>query len=142
MKTIILGAALCALAFTGAAVATNVPDYVAKAVADPSRPQTDVARDVLRDRGFGQDFPHGLGHGVGFTAIDHNAYPRLHPASPDTLETGMVCNIEPAIYLRGRCGMRHCDMVHITEHGSELLTPFLGTHTALTAGMARRESLA
>ena len=48
MKTIILGAALCALALTGAAVAANVPDYIAKAVADPSRPQTDVARDALR----------------------------------------------------------------------------------------------
>lgn len=48
MKAIILGAALCALALTGAAVAANVPDYIAKAVADPSRPQTDVARDALR----------------------------------------------------------------------------------------------
>ncbi len=48
MKTIILGAALCAIALTGAALAAHVPDYVAKAVADPSRPQTDVARDALR----------------------------------------------------------------------------------------------
>ncbi|HEY5084745.1 MAG TPA: hypothetical protein VII48_09495 [Rhizomicrobium sp.] len=48
MKTIILGAALCALTVTGAAFAAPVPDYVAKAVADPSRPQTDVARDALR----------------------------------------------------------------------------------------------
>ena len=48
MKTIILGAAFCAIALTGAALAANVPDYVAKAVADPSRPQTDVARDALR----------------------------------------------------------------------------------------------
>jgi predicted methyltransferase len=48
MKTIILGAALCALAVTGMAIAASVPDYVAKAVADPSRPQTDVARDALR----------------------------------------------------------------------------------------------
>jgi predicted methyltransferase len=48
MKTIILGAALCAFAVTGAAVAASVPSYVAKAVADSSRPQTDVARDALR----------------------------------------------------------------------------------------------
>jgi predicted methyltransferase len=48
MKAIILGAALSALTFTGAAVAADVPAYIAKAVADPSRPQTDVARDVLR----------------------------------------------------------------------------------------------
>ena len=49
MKTIILGAALSALTLTGAAVAANVPAYIAKAVADPSRPQTDVARDALRE---------------------------------------------------------------------------------------------
>jgi predicted methyltransferase len=48
MKTIILSAALSALTLTGAAVAASVPDYVAKAVADPSRPQTDVSRDALR----------------------------------------------------------------------------------------------
>ena len=48
MKTIILGAALSALTLTGAAVAADVPAYIAKAVADPSRPQTDVARDALR----------------------------------------------------------------------------------------------
>jgi predicted methyltransferase len=48
MKTIILGAALSAFALAGVAFAAPVPDYVAKAVADPSRPQTDVARDALR----------------------------------------------------------------------------------------------
>ena len=48
MKTIFLGAALFALAFTSAAVAAGVPDYVAKAVADPSRPEKDSSRDALR----------------------------------------------------------------------------------------------
>ena len=48
MKAIFLGATLCAIAFSGAAVAANMPDYVTKAVADPSRPKTDSARDPLR----------------------------------------------------------------------------------------------
>lgn len=48
MKAIFLGAALCAIAFSGAAVAANMPDYITKAVADPSRPKTDSARDPLR----------------------------------------------------------------------------------------------
>jgi predicted methyltransferase len=48
MKAIFFGAALCALAVSGAAIAADVPDYVAKAVADPSRPQTDSVRDSLR----------------------------------------------------------------------------------------------
>ena len=86
-----------------------------------------AARDVLTQKGFGKEFKHGLGHGVGFHAIDHNAQPRLHPASPDVLETGMVFNVEPAIYIENFGGMRHCDMIAVTENGAEILTPFQST---------------
>ena len=48
MKSILLGAAVVALSLSGAALAANVPGYVAKAVADSSRPQTDSSRDALR----------------------------------------------------------------------------------------------
>lgn len=48
MKTLILGSALFAFVIAGSAFAANVPDYVAKAVNDPSRPKTDSARDALR----------------------------------------------------------------------------------------------
>jgi Xaa-Pro aminopeptidase len=82
------------------------------------------AREVLADCGFGDEFKHGLGHGVGFAAIDHNARPRLHPTSPDRLDTGMVFNIEPAIYIKDVGGIRHCDMVAVTDTGAELLTTF------------------
>lgn len=83
-----------------------------------------AARNVLKHHGFEREFKHGLGHGVGFAAIDHNAWPRLHPASDDVLQTGMVLNIEPAIYIEGFGGMRHCDMVAVTKNGAEVLTPF------------------
>ena len=74
-----------------------------------------AARDVIRRHGFGDDaFPHGTGHGVGFAAIDHTARPRLHPASDDVLQPGMVFNVEPAIYIEGYGGFRHCDMVVVT----------------------------
>jgi Xaa-Pro aminopeptidase len=36
----------------------------------------------------------------------------------------MVFNIEPAIYIDGQCGMRHCTMVEVTDTGCEVLTPF------------------
>lgn len=83
-----------------------------------------AAREVMANHGFGKQFVTPLGHGVGFAAIDHNAKPRLHPKSTDLLETGMVFNVEPGIYFKAECGMRHCDMVAVTDSGAELLTPF------------------
>jgi Xaa-Pro dipeptidase len=85
-----------------------------------------AARDVLRDHGFGDQFTHATGHGVGFVAIDPNARPRIHPKSEDVLERGMVFNVEPAIYFDGDCGLRHCDVIAVTEDGAEVLTPFEG----------------
>jgi Xaa-Pro aminopeptidase len=43
-----------------------------------------------------------------------------------------VFNVEPAIYLEGYGGVRHCDMVAVTESGVELLTPFQSTIEELT----------
>lgn len=87
-----------------------------------------AAREELASRGLAAAFRHGTGHGVGFAAIDHNARPRIHPRSPDVLEPGMVFNLEPAVYLDGRGGLRHCDVVAVHGEGAELLTPF---HTRL-----------
>ena len=83
-----------------------------------------AARDVLRARGYGDQFKHATGHGVGFAAIDPHARPRIHPKSEDVLDVGMVFNVEPAIYLDGDCGLRHCDVVAVSEGGVEVLTPF------------------
>ncbi|HYJ47663.1 MAG TPA: Xaa-Pro peptidase family protein, partial [Pyrinomonadaceae bacterium] len=83
-----------------------------------------AARETLKVFGYEKQFKHSTGHGVGFTAIDANARPRLHPKSDDVLETGMVFNVEPAIYVGGYGGLRHCDVVTVTETGVEVLTPF------------------
>lgn len=91
-----------------------------------------AARAEIAARGFGAEFKHGLGHGVGFAAINHNAPPRLHPASTDVLETGMVFNVEPAIYIEGFGGIRHCDMAVVTGAGAEVLTPFQSCVEELT----------
>lgn len=95
-----------------------------------------AVRTVLASRGFGSQFKHGTGHGVGFAAIDHNAQPRLHPRSNDILETGMVFNVEPAIYLDGYGGLRHCDVVALTDYGVEVLTPFQSDISQLTVQSA------
>jgi Xaa-Pro aminopeptidase len=36
----------------------------------------------------------------------------------------MVFNVEPAVYIKGYGGIRHCDMVTVTERGAEVLTGF------------------
>jgi Xaa-Pro dipeptidase len=94
-----------------------------------------AAREVLRERGFGDAFRHSTGHGVGFGAIDANALPRLHPRSPDRIEPGMVFNIEPAVYFDGYGGIRHCDLVAATATGYELLTAFQCERAELVAGV-------
>jgi Xaa-Pro aminopeptidase len=83
-----------------------------------------AAREVLEQHGLGKAFKHSTGHGVGFSAISHLARPRLHSQSPDILETGMVFNVEPAVYLEKYGGIRHCNMVALTSDGVEQLTPF------------------
>ena len=48
MKKKVLGAALVALALSGAALAAAIPNYVTNAVADSTRPKADTDRDALR----------------------------------------------------------------------------------------------
>jgi Xaa-Pro aminopeptidase len=83
-----------------------------------------AAREVLTERGFGQEFTHGLGHNVGFSAISGEFPPRLHPASTDRLQAGMTFNIEPSIYIEGYGGLRHCDVVTLRDEGPDVLTDF------------------
>jgi len=61
---------------------------------------------------------------VGFAAIDHNAAPRIHPVSGETLETGMVFYVEPATYIEKFSGLRQCDVVAVKENCVEVLTDF------------------
>jgi Xaa-Pro dipeptidase len=97
-----------------------------------------AAREVLRKHGFKKEFKHATGHGVGFVAIDHSAIPRLHPKSPDVLEAGMVFNIEPAVYIEGWGGARHCDTVALTKSGVEVLSDFQSHATELIVTPERR----
>jgi len=72
-----------------------------------------VARDVLKEAGFGDCFGHGLGHGIGLAI--HEA-PRLGMRSTDVLADGMVFSVEPGIYIQGWGGIRIEDSV-VMENG-------------------------
>ncbi len=81
-----------------------------------------AARQVMTQAGFGAAFKHGLGHGFGFQAINHAAAPVLHPVSSTILHAGMVHNMEPAVYLDGKGGLRLNDNVAVQDGGYELLS--------------------
>lgn len=84
-----------------------------------------AARSVMAKAGFGSAFKHGLGHGFGFQAINHAATPVLHPASNAVLRSGMAHNMEPAVYLDGKGGIRLNDNVAVRGDGYELLSAAL-----------------
>jgi Xaa-Pro aminopeptidase len=78
-----------------------------------------IARDHIRDAGFGDYFGHGLGHGIGLNIHEE---PRFSPRTDTTLEPGMIVTVEPGIYLPGKAGVRLEDDILVTETGHEVLT--------------------
>lgn len=82
-----------------------------------------LARDLITEAGYGPQFSHGLGHGVG---LNIHEGPGLRRALPDTpsapLQPGMVTSVEPGIYIEGWGGVRIEDLVLITDAGCAVLS--------------------
>lgn len=100
-----------------AALEAVKPNVKAKAV--------DVAaRKVIAEAGYGENFVHNLGHGVG---LEVHEPPILGPYSKEVLVTGNVFTVEPGIYIVGYGGIRIEDTVLLREDGVQKLTngPYL-----------------
>ncbi len=86
-----------------------------------------AARRVIEDGGFGPDyarFTHRVGHGIG---MDGHEWTYLVRGNTTALRPGMCFSNEPGVYIDGEMGIRHEDVMTITESGAECLSRWPGT---------------
>lgn len=81
-----------------------------------------AARDFISEKGFGEQFSHSLGHGIGLEVHESPILRNKNPFKDKILSPGNVITIEPGIYLPGIGGVRLEDTIVITSDGYEILT--------------------
>lgn len=86
--------------------------------ATPGRRLQDVdraARDLLTAHGYGPEFIHRVGHGIGTQVHEH---PYVTDNNTSIIEVGHAFSIEPGIYRAGEWGMRLEDIVVVEVEGA------------------------
>jgi len=78
-----------------------------------------LSRDVIDAAGYGDNFTHSLGHGIG---LEVHEGPSLRKTVEDTIPEGSVTSVEPGIYIEGWGGVRIEDLVLFKHDGVEVLT--------------------
>jgi len=77
-----------------------------------------AARDIIAAAGYGEQFIHRTGHGIG---MEEHEDPYIVAGNTRRLEPGHAFSVEPGIYVAGRWGMRLEDIVVATAGGPEAL---------------------
>jgi len=78
-----------------------------------------IARNIIKDAGFGKNFGHGLGHGIG---LEIHEVTRLASNQHREFKAGMVVTVEPGIYIPGWGGVRIEDDILVTRNGHDVLS--------------------
>lgn len=78
-----------------------------------------AARDVIETAGYGKEFFHTTGHGIGL--VVHDA-PILRKTCKTPVKENAVVTVEPGIYFDGKWGIRLEDSFLVTKTGSKKLT--------------------
>ncbi|MCY3911370.1 MAG: Xaa-Pro peptidase family protein [bacterium] len=91
----------------------------AAVVGQPCQEVDRVGRTMIAEAGFGDNFIHRTGHGIGTEAHED---PYIVEGNQLELRPGHAFSIEPGIYLSGRWGLRLEDIVVAATDGPDNLT--------------------
>jgi Xaa-Pro aminopeptidase len=91
---------------------------VAATVGTPCEEVDRVGRRIIAAAGYGENFIHRIGHGIG---MEEHEDPYIVEGNTRPLAAGHAFSVEPGIYVAGRWGMRLEDIVVATADGPEAL---------------------
>ncbi len=77
-----------------------------------------VCRDVITKAGYGKEFCHSTGHGIG---LEVHTLPRVNKLNTEPIVENCVVTIEPGIYIPGFGGVRIEDDCWIKKDGCDVL---------------------